>query len=287
MVNFKKNLDRSVREYDTRVRDGETGGLSGEKERTENAKDHGGRLLRGRMIAYEFKGGYYVIKKAGDLRKREREKWGIITEKEYGEIMARKKHLDEKRAENGGTEGSGSNREKEGPTIKSWKPGDKVLDENGEEKIGELGISVPVDGKDGDFDIIEKVNLVLDGGNGRRADPTSWDIDEVEESLESDESHGRGKNILHLVDKLETKAFKAVKKKQKQVKNDFPKTVAEAMKRSDWEQWKEAIKKEMMSIVKMGTFRDLQSKKDWRGKALRTKIVVAIKCHTDGSIKSD
>jgi len=127
--------------------------------------------------------------------------------------------------------------------------------------------------------------LVLDGGNGRRADPTSWDIDEVEESLESDESHGRGKNILHLVDKLETKAFKAVKKKQKQVKNDFPKTVAEAMKRSDWEQWKEAIKKEMMSIVKMGTFRDLQSKKDWRGKALRTKIVLAIKYNTDGSIE--
>jgi hypothetical protein len=76
-----------------------------------------------------------------------------------------------------------------------------------------------------------------------------------------------------------------VKKKQKQVKNDFPKTVAEAMKRSDWEQWKEAIKKEMMSIVKLGTFRDLQSKRDAYGRALGTKMVLTIKYNTDGSIK--
>ena len=57
------------------------------------------------------------------------------------------------------------------------------------------------------------------------------------------------------------------------------------MKRPDWEHWREAIKKEMMSIVKMGTFRDLQSKKDWIGKALRTTIVLTIKYNTDGSIE--
>jgi hypothetical protein len=57
------------------------------------------------------------------------------------------------------------------------------------------------------------------------------------------------------------------------------------MKRPDWEQWKEAIRKEMESIVKKGTFRDLQSRKDWSGKALRTKIVLTIKYNTDGSIE--
>ena len=35
----------------------------------------------------------------------------------------------------------------------------------------------------------------------------------------------------------------------------------------------------------MGTFRDLQSKKDWVGKALRTNIVLTIKYYTDGSIE--
>ena len=44
-------------------------------------------------------------------------------------------------------------------------------------------------------------------------------------------------------------------------------------------------KKEMMSIEKMGTFRDLQSKKEWKGKALRTKIVLTIKYHTDCSVE--
>jgi len=76
-----------------------------------------------------------------------------------------------------------------------------------------------------------------------------------------------------------------VKKKQPRAKTDFPRNVSEAMKRPDWEHWREAIKKEMMSIVKMGTFRDLQSKKDWIGKALRTKIVLTIKYNTDGSIE--
>ena len=146
------------------------------------------------------------------MRKREREKWGLVTEKEYAEMMIRKKRLDDKRAEIGGVEARTNLDSSKPPDVVTWKPGDKVLDENGEEKIGELGISGPVDGKDGDFDIIEKVNLVLEGGNGRRADPASWDIEEEEESRESDESHGRGKNISYLVDKLETKAFKAVKK---------------------------------------------------------------------------
>jgi len=56
-----------------------------------------------------------------------------------------------------------------------------------------------------------------------------------------------------------------VKKKQPIAKTDFPRNVSEAMKRPDWEHWREAIKKEMMSIVKMGTFRDLTVKEglDW------------------------
>ena len=69
LVSFKKSGDRSVREYDI-GEDGKSG--EGKVEQKEDVKDHGGRLLRAKMVAYEFKNGYYVIKKAGDLRKRER-----------------------------------------------------------------------------------------------------------------------------------------------------------------------------------------------------------------------
>jgi hypothetical protein len=41
----------------------------------------------------------------------------------------------------------------------------------------------------------------------------------------------------------------------------------------------------MESIVKMGTLRDLKSKTEQIGKALRTKIVLTIKYNTDGSIE--
>jgi hypothetical protein len=88
LVNFKKNLDRGVREYDTGGDGKGEGGIPTESKK-EDVRDHGGRLLRGRMIAYEHKDGYYVIKKAGELRKREREKWGTVTEREYAELMMR------------------------------------------------------------------------------------------------------------------------------------------------------------------------------------------------------
>ena len=55
--------------------------------------------------------------------------------------------------------------------------------------------------------------------------------------------------------------------------------------RPDWPLWKEAIRKEMMSIVKLGTFRDLQSKREAYGRALGTKMVLTIKYNTDGSIE--
>ena len=79
----------------------------------------------------------------------------------------------------------------------------------------------------------------------------------IEESRESDEEANRKGKVNKLVDRLEDKAFKAVRKKAKKKdvsKNDFPRTVAEAMKRPDWELWKEAIRKEMESIVKKGDF---------------------------------
>jgi hypothetical protein len=98
----------------------------------------------------------------------------------------------------------------------------------------------------------------------------------------------RRTRVNRLVDRFESKAFKASKRKESKKgtnKNEFPRTVAEAMRRPDWEKWKEAIKKEMESIVKMGTFRDLTDKTEQRGKALRTKIVLTIKYNTDGSIE--
>ena len=144
---------------------------------------------------------------------------------------------------------------------------------NGEEKVGEVNVSIPVSKTEGEFDIMEKINMVLDGRVGRSTELTSWDVDEEGESRECDDMVEKRRRVNGLVNCLEAKAYKVAKKKSSKSKNDFPRTVAEAMKRDDWELWKEAIKKEMMSIVKMGTFRDLQSKKEWKGKALRTKIV--------------
>jgi len=283
LVNFKKNLDRSTRDYDTGV-DGIGEGVDNRKESKEDVRDHGGRLLRGKMIAYEYKDGYYVIKKAGDLRKREREKWGIVTEKEYTNLMTRKKDLEAKRELIKGHADPTEVKNSRTPEVITWKPGDKELDANGEEKVGEVNVSIPVSKTEGEFDIMEKINMVLDGKVGS-TELTSWNVDEEGESKECDDVAEKRRRVDTLVNSLETKAFKALKKKSSKPKNDFPRTVAEAMKRDDWEMWKEAIKKEMMSIVKMGTFRDLQSRKEWKGKALRTKIVLTIKYNTDGSIE--
>ena len=73
--------------------------------------------------------------------------------------------------------------------------------------------------------------------------------------------------------------------KAKSNHRNFPKTVEEAMRRPDWPQWKEAIRKELSSIVKKGTFRDLQSGKRAKGNPLRTMMVLTIKYHADGTIE--
>jgi hypothetical protein len=210
-----------------------------------------------KMIAYEYKNGCYVIKKAGDLRKREREKWGIVTEKEYTNLMGSKRELEAKR-ELISDSVKPADAEKNGAQdVITWKPGDKEIDVNGEEKVGEVNVSIPVSKTEGGFDIIEKINMVLDGRVGS-TELTSWNVDEEGESRECDDVAEKRRRVDTLVNSLETKAFKVLKKKSSKPKNDFPRTVAEAMKRDDWEMWKEAIKKEMMSIVKMGTVRDLQ-----------------------------
>ena len=82
IVTFKKNGQRNMREFDTGMEEN-----TEKREVKEDVKDHGGRLLRAKMIPYEYKDGYYVIKKAGELRKRERDKWNIITENEYKDIV--------------------------------------------------------------------------------------------------------------------------------------------------------------------------------------------------------
>ena len=88
------------------------------------------------------------------------------------------------------------------------------MDNNGDEVVGEIGISVPVDRRDGDLDIIDKVNRVLDEGCVKRSVPTSWDIEEEGKSREIDETANRKRKISYLVDELETKVFRATKKKQ-------------------------------------------------------------------------
>jgi hypothetical protein len=284
IIKFKKCGSRNVREYDAGISSVE--GSEQREEMKENIRDHGGRLLRGKMIAYEYKNGYYVIKKAGALRKREREKWRIVTENEYQAIMAREKALEDKRNQNGKTHLK-PNSETAEPV--KWKPEDPVVTSiEGESKVGEVGITIPVESTTDDFEIIERINQVLDGGTGRRRETNSWNIELEEESRETDETITRRTRVNRLVDRFESSAFKASKKRDKKKgtnKNEFPRTVAEAMRRPDWEKWKDAIKKEMESIVKMGTFRDLNSKTEQRGKALRTKIVLTIKYNTDGSIE--
>ena len=123
----------------------------------------------------------------------------------------------------------------ETPGVIAWKPGDKEIDVDGEEKVGEVNVSIPVSKTEGEFDIIEKINMVLDGRVGRSTELTSWNVDEEGEGRECDDVAETRRKVDRLVNSLETKAYKATKKKSSKSKNDFPRTVAEAMKRDDWD----------------------------------------------------
>ncbi len=57
------------------------------------------------------------------------------------------------------------------------------------------------------------------------------------------------------------------------------------MRRPDWPLWKETIRKELSSIVKKETFKDLQSGKRAKGKPLQTMMVLIIKYHADDIIE--
>ena len=73
--------------------------------------------------------------------------------------------------------------------------------------------------------------------------------------------------------------------KSKSNGRNFPRTVEEATKRDDWPLWREAIKAELMSVIKKGTFRDIQSSRRAKGKPLGTKMVLTIKYNADGSVE--
>jgi hypothetical protein len=73
--------------------------------------------------------------------------------------------------------------------------------------------------------------------------------------------------------------------KSKSNGRNFPRTVEEATKRDDWSLWREPIKAELMSVIKKGTFRDIQSSKRAKGKPLGTKMVLTIKYNADGSVE--
>jgi hypothetical protein len=102
----------------------------------------------------------------------------------------------------------------------------------GESNVGEVGITIPVEPTTDDFEIIERINQVLEGGTGRRRETNSWNIDREEESRETDEMITRRTRVNRLVDRFESKAFKALKKKESKKstnKNEFPRTVTKAM----------------------------------------------------------
>ena len=95
------------------------------------------------------------------------------------------------------------------------------------------------------------------------------------EGRECDDAAEKRKKVDRLVYHLET--VRGNEKEVLETKEWFP-TIGS---RSDEEGGLEFVeggnKKEMMSIVKMGTFIDLQSRKEWKGKAPCNKIVLTIK----------
>ena len=70
------------------------------------------------------------------------------------------------------------------------------------------------------------------------------------QSLKQERVRNSQGNIINKVNKLLEIIDKVNKTKTTSRNKEFPRTVAEAMGRKDWEKWKEAIKKEMISIVK-------------------------------------
>ena len=147
---------------------------------------------------------------------------------------------------------------------------DDKSEKSRDEIVEEIAFRIKVRPTEDDFDIIDKVNRIIDGDLRTNSE---------RESMEG-ESH-REERLEKQMSVIEEKALKG-KLKQR---DNLPRTVKEAMMRPDWHLWKEAIRKEMMSIVKLGTFRDLQSKRDAYGRALGTKMVLTIKYNTDVSIE--
>ena len=97
--------------------------------------------------------------------------------------------------------------------------------------------------------------------------------------------NGKRVKVFNVKEDLKERIFdKAILALKAQTNHrNFPRTVKEAMSRPDWKLWKEAIKKEMESIVKKGTFRDLGSMRSAPGRPLKTKMVLTIKYNLDAN----
>ena len=93
----------------------------------------------------------------------------------------------------------------EASNVIAWKIGDPVVTVDGDTEVGELDLQIPYHPKDEDFEVIEKINRVLDGRR-EEGDITSWNIDkEIEESRESDEEANRKGKVNKLVDRRHSK----------------------------------------------------------------------------------
>ncbi len=42
--------------------------------------------------------------------------------------------------------------------MERWKPGDPVKNADGENEVGEITVSIPLDSRDDDFEVIDKIN---------------------------------------------------------------------------------------------------------------------------------
>jgi len=98
--------------------------------------------------------------------------------------------------------------------------------------------------------------------------PINYESDEIERARMIRDA-GREKSFNMKAHRMLNKALLALKAKNN-IRN-FPRMVAaETMTREDLPLWKEAIRKELMSIVKKGTFRGIQSGRVMKGKPLGT-----------------
>ena len=271
---------------DEKLNEGEVGGAREEKGETTDEvnklreDEATERYLKAHKIPYTKEDGIYIVEKYQQVRSRTRHKYkNLMLRKDFVTWKRSKSEMEkiQKRVAEELNKDAGKT---DVPLERAKPAGERLLSVT--EKI-DLGFLLDYVRRTKDvWDEDDEVDDVTVDVAEEDGFPINYESEETERARMIRDA-GKEKSFNMKAHRMLSKALLALKAKNN-VRN-FPRTVAEAMTREDWPLWKEAIRKELMSIVKKGTFRDIQSGRVMKGKPLGTKMVLTIKYNNDGTVE--